>query len=97
MKAYILSLVAGLVVGVFYNLISVRSPAPPVIALVGLLGIVAGEQLPVFVKALWLKESLSTSWLYQVQPHMFGHLPKGQRAPPEAAQNDYSRVSKTEA
>lgn len=45
MKLYLLSLGAGVLVGVIYYLIGVRSPAPPLIALVGLLGILAGEQL----------------------------------------------------
>lgn len=44
MKYYCLSLAAGCLVGVIYGIINVRSPAPPVIALVGLLGILAGEQ-----------------------------------------------------
>jgi len=30
--------------GVIYSVLDVRSPAPPVVALVGLLGILAGEQ-----------------------------------------------------
>ena len=48
MKPYLLSLGAGLLVGIIYSLLNVRSPAPPVIALVGLLGILIGEQaLPV--------------------------------------------------
>ncbi len=42
---YLLSLGVGLLVGVVYNLLDVRSPAPPAIALVGLLGMLAGEQL----------------------------------------------------
>jgi XapX domain-containing protein len=45
MKAYLLSLGAGLVVGVIYSLMHVRSPAPPLIALVGLLGMLVGEQV----------------------------------------------------
>ncbi|MPW23722.1 DUF1427 family protein [Paraburkholderia sp. CNPSo 3157] len=45
MKVYLFSLGAGVLVGVIYYLIGVRSPAPPFIALVGLLGILAGEQL----------------------------------------------------
>ena len=40
---YLLSLGAGIAVGVLYGLISVRSPAPPIIALLGLLGMLAGE------------------------------------------------------
>ena len=53
MKAYAVSLALGLLVGVFYALLKVRSPAPPIIALVGLLGMVVGEQLtPVALHAL---------------------------------------------
>jgi len=40
---YLLSLAAGVLVGVIYGLIAVRSPAPPIIALLGLLGMLAGE------------------------------------------------------
>lgn len=43
MVPYLLSLGAGLVVGVAYGLVGVRSPAPPVIALIGLLGMLVGE------------------------------------------------------
>ena len=45
MKLYLISLGAGLLVGVIYSLLNVRSPAPPVIALIGLLGILLGEQI----------------------------------------------------
>lgn len=77
MKPYLLSLGVGLLVGVIYALCQVRSPAPPVIALVGLLGILAGEQIPPLV-AKWLRpQPTATSWLeHQVKPHMFGELPK---------------------
>jgi XapX domain-containing protein len=44
MSGYLISLLMGLAVGVAYGLVHVRSPAPPLIALVGLLGIVLGEQ-----------------------------------------------------
>ena len=44
MNGYLVSLLMGLAVGVAYGLIQVRSPAPPLIALVGLLGMVLGEQ-----------------------------------------------------
>ncbi len=40
---YVLSLAVGLLVGVAYGLLGVRSPAPPIIALLGLLGMLAGE------------------------------------------------------
>ena len=49
-QPYLISLVAGLGIGVIYGLISVRSPAPPIIALLGLLGMLAGE-----ATVQWLK------------------------------------------
>lgn len=77
MKPYLISLVLGLLVGVIYALFNVRSPAPPIIALVGLLGILAGEQLPPLVKRLMNHSQATTSWLHhQVKPHMFGELPQ---------------------
>jgi XapX domain-containing protein len=81
MKAYFLSLLAGLFVGLFYSLAHIRSPAPPVIALVGLLGILIGEQLIPVARNIWLKEPLLLSWAHHVKPHVFGHLPEGKRAP----------------
>jgi len=52
MKPYLLSLGAGLLVGVIYSLLGVRSPAPPAIALIGLMGILLGEQAVPIVKRL---------------------------------------------
>lgn len=77
MKPYILSLALGLLVGVIYALFHVRSPAPPVIALVGLLGILLGEQIPPLVKRWVQPETVAVSWLdQQVKPHVFGELPQ---------------------
>jgi XapX domain-containing protein len=45
MSGYLISLLMGLAAGVAYGLVHVRSPAPPLIALVGLLGMVLGEQV----------------------------------------------------
>ncbi len=44
-KSYLVSLAIGLVVGGIYACLGTRSPAPPIIALVGLLGKLAGESL----------------------------------------------------
>jgi XapX domain-containing protein len=44
MKGLLISFVVGLLVGVLYGVIRVKSPAPPIIALAGLLGMVVGEQ-----------------------------------------------------
>ena len=42
---YLISLAIGLFVGVIYGALDFRSPAPPAIALVGLLGMQIGEAL----------------------------------------------------
>lgn len=55
MKPYLLSLGTGLLVGVIYSLLSVRSPAPPAIALLGLLGMLLGEQAVPIAKRLMTK------------------------------------------
>jgi XapX domain-containing protein len=44
MTGYLVSLFMGLVVGAAYSLVQVRSPAPPIIALVGLFGMLLGQQ-----------------------------------------------------
>jgi XapX domain-containing protein len=76
MKVYVLSLAAGILVGVIYALLGVRSPAPPIVALVGLLGILVGEQLEPLAANLWRREA-SFSWHKHVDPHVFSELPKG--------------------
>jgi XapX domain-containing protein len=80
MKLYLLSLGAGLLVGVIYALINVRSPAPPVIALIGLFGMLVGEQIPPLVRGWLEKTPIAHSWLHEVHPHVFGHLPRGRSA-----------------
>jgi XapX domain-containing protein len=84
MKIYVVSLAVGLLVGLIYGVLNVRSPAPPVIALVGLLGILLGEQLPPLVRQLWQPsstEAKQASWIEDhVKPHCFGQLPSAQNA-----------------
>jgi XapX domain-containing protein len=77
MKLYLISLGAGLLVGVIYGMLEVRSPAPPVMALVGLLGILIGEQL-VPVAKRWLGgEPVTAAWVQtECAPHVLGELPK---------------------
>jgi XapX domain-containing protein len=76
MKPYLLSLGAGLVVGIVYSLLNVRSPAPPVIALVGLFGILAGEQIVPLAKRLIASQDISASTIQEYcGAHMFGRLP----------------------
>src|SRR5689334_5510468 len=53
MLAFLVSGAVGLLVGLIYGVLSVKSPAPPVIALVGLLAILVGEQIPPFLRHMW--------------------------------------------
>ncbi|VVM58162.1 DUF1427 family protein [Pseudomonas fluorescens] len=55
--SYFISLVIGLGVGLLYGALDFRSPAPPAIALVGLLGMLAGEKI-------WpMGRQLVTGWI----------------------------------
>lgn len=81
MKMYLLSLGAGILVGVIYAVLNVRSPAPPIIALVGLLGILLGEQAVPLFKRLVSKEPVNAVWLKnECGEHLFGELPGGNSA-----------------
>ena len=57
MKAYWVSLAAGMVVGLLYSVMQVKSPAPPTVALVGLLGMLGGEHIIPWVRT-WLASGL---------------------------------------
>ena len=76
MKVYLLSLGAGVLIGVIYILLNVRSPAPPLVALVGLLGILLGEQVIPVGKQMIAGSGLGAAWRQaKCAPHMFGMLP----------------------
>lgn len=53
MKGYLLSFLLGLAVGVLYAVCRVKSPAPPLVALIGLLGMVLGESGFTVIKGLF--------------------------------------------
>ncbi|MEM9147388.1 MAG: DUF1427 family protein [Pseudomonadota bacterium] len=53
---YVISLAIGLLVGGLYAFLNTRSPAPPIIALLGLLGMLVGETL-----VSWAKDRLSAA------------------------------------
>jgi len=61
MKVLFLSFIVGLGVGAIYGLIRVKSPAPPIVALLGLLGIVIGEQVGIWIHTKKLDVSRATS------------------------------------
>lgn len=92
MKLYLIALGAGLLVGVIYGLLNVRSPAPPVVALVGLLGILVGEQLVPLGKRLFAGHPVTLSAVREDSAHhVFGVLPSRGPASSRAA-----RVGSTE-
>jgi XapX domain-containing protein len=77
-KPYLIALSAGLLVGIVYSLLQVRSPAPPMVALVGLLGILLGEQALPVAKRLLSGRPLTSAWLqHECAPHVLGGLPAG--------------------
>jgi XapX domain-containing protein len=76
-KPYLVSLAVGLLAGAMYALLRVRSPAPPVIALVGLLGMLAGEQGVGFARALLVPPTATASTVDTPSSHLRGdrHAP----------------------
>jgi len=73
-----------------YALFNVRSPAPPIIALVGLLGILLGEQAVPLAKKIATRESVTISWIVDhFRTHSFGRLPtqsaSAESSPPDSA------------
>jgi XapX domain-containing protein len=61
MKVLFLSFIVGLGVGALYGLIRVKSPAPPIVALLGLLGMVLGEQFGTWIHTKQLDVSRAAS------------------------------------
>lgn len=61
MKILFLSFIVGIGVGAIYGLIRVKSPAPPIVALLGLLGMVIGEQLGTWIHTKKLDVSRAAS------------------------------------
>jgi XapX domain-containing protein len=61
MRSYLASLILGVIVEVIYALVKVRSPAPPAIALLGLLGMLAGEQAIPLVRSHVFKSDVQIS------------------------------------
>lgn len=75
----------GLLVGRLYSLFGVGSPAPLVVALVGLFRILAGEQLPPVLRMVWAREPAAHWCLYQTWLYIFDHRPRGGTPEPRRA------------
>ncbi|ANH72048.1 xapX domain protein [Ralstonia insidiosa] len=65
MKPYFISLGAGMLIGIIYALMQVRSPAPPAIALIGLLGMLLGEQAVPPIKRLLAGQPVTATWFHR--------------------------------
>jgi len=81
MKIYLVSLGAGLLVGIVYSVLGVRSPAPPIVALVGLAGILLGEQIVPLAKRLADRPELVRYFHQDCAPQILG-------TPPTAKERD---------
>lgn len=91
MKLYLVSLAVGILVGIIYALLQVRSPAPPVVALIGLLGMLIGEQVVPPVKRMLAGEPVTAAWFHsECLPKITGATPPMADAPPRRAQDQTS-------
>lgn len=63
-KPYAISLAIGLGVGALYALLNTRSPAPPIIALLGLLGMLLGETVVSWAKKRMTAEAAAAECLH---------------------------------
>jgi XapX domain-containing protein len=89
MKLYLVSLGAGILVGIIYALMQVRSPAPPVVALIGLLGMLIGEQVVPPVKRMLSGQPVTAAWFHkECMPKITGTPAGTQTAASDTATDD---------
>lgn len=82
MKLYIVSLLAGALVGAIYGAMNVRSPAPPIVALLGLLGMLVGEQIVPIARRVLAGEPLTAAWFAsECAPKITGAPPSDPPSP----------------
>ncbi|EKY3225330.1 DUF1427 family protein [Cronobacter dublinensis] len=65
MKAWLVSLAVGVLAGAIYATLDVHSPAPPLVALLGLLGMLAGEQVIPVCRRMLRGEPVTFHWFRQ--------------------------------
>ncbi|WP_437889343.1 XapX domain-containing protein [Phytobacter sp. V91] len=76
LKSWVVSLAVGLLSGVIYGAMRVHSPAPPVIALLGLFGMLVGEQLVPVTRRLLRGEPVTLAWFrHECVPKISGTPP----------------------
>ncbi|BEV00461.1 DUF1427 family protein [Novosphingobium olei] len=81
MKPYLAALGIGLLVGALYSLLGTRSPAPPAIALLGLLGMLLGEQAVPLVKRMVHGQEVASFWKSNCAERVTGLPPKADKEP----------------
>jgi len=96
-KPYLISIAVGMLVGVIYALLHVRSPAPPAIALVGLLGMLIGEQIVPAAQRLLAGEPITMAWFrHECVPKITGAPPQvPSQAPPQASPTDLAATGES--
>ena len=75
LKTYSVSLAVGILAGLIYAVLDVNSPAPPIIALVGLLGMQIGEHLIPLTKRLVNRQPVNLHWFRHDYHHKIGDNP----------------------
>ncbi|MBA0038046.1 XapX domain-containing protein [Pantoea sp. BIGb0393] len=76
LKTYAISLSVGILVGIIYAVMDVNSPAPPVIALLGLFGMLVGEQIVPLCQRLINRQPITLAWFrHECVPKISGTPP----------------------
>jgi XapX domain-containing protein len=72
MKVYLVTLGVGMLAGLVYSITGVRSPAPPLVALLGLTGILIGQQIVPIAMRLSDPLALAEFIRDEVKPDLLG-------------------------
>lgn len=81
MKPYLAALGIGLLVGALYSLFGTRSPAPPAIALLGLLGMLLGEQAVPLARQVLKGQEVVAFWKANCAARVTGLPPEPDTRP----------------
>ncbi|QCR38196.1 XapX domain-containing protein [Nissabacter sp. SGAir0207] len=76
LKPYTVSLAMGMLAGAIYVAVGVNSPAPPIIALLGLFGMLVGEQIVPLCRRLIRRQPVTLAWFrHECVPKISGTPP----------------------
>ena len=74
-KAYAVSLAAGVLAGIIYAILDVNAPAPPIVALAGLAGMQIGEHIIPLMTRLIKRQPVNLRWFRHEYHHKIGDNP----------------------